>query len=498
MRRIVTLLLASALTGVAGCTVGPDYHKPELTTPPAYLEAVNTPRTAVLQTKADLSTWWTQFADPELNSLVARALAGNPDLQSAASRVREARQEERVTAAAELPSVSATGNAITYNSERTSNTGGAAGSGQGDNGGPAGLSIPTHTNLYAAGFDATWEVDLFGGNRRSLEAARADTQAEEWARRDGQVSLMAEVANDYLTLRTLQVRIAIGEAELQRQRDLFTLIRARRQSGFITNLDVNQQSVQVATAAAMIPQLDAEARAMIHALGVLVGQPPEALADELKANQSVSLPPSPPTLPVGLPSELLERRPDVREAERRLAAANAQIGVQEANLYPKLNLIGIASFASGDITSLFSSDNFASAAVGMASEKLFDGGRTRAQIRAAREERVQALLAYHKAVLGSLRDVEDALGRLTSEETRRTNLAQSVSAAENSLKIAEDQYRTGLVPFINVLQSETSLLNSRDLLAQSDSQSLTDFVAVYKALGGGWSPDAPSAAPAKG
>jgi multidrug efflux system outer membrane protein len=276
MRRIVTLLLASALTGVAGCTVGPDYHKPELTTPPAYLEAVNTPRTAVLQTKADLSTWWTQFADPELNSLVARALAGNPDLQSAASRVREARQEERVTAAAELPSVSATGNAITYNSERTSNTGGAAGSGQGDNGGPAGLSIPTHTNLYAAGFDATWEVDLFGGNRRSLEAARADTQAEEWARRDGQVSLMAEVANDYLTLRTLQVRIAIGEAELQRQRDLFTLIRARRQSGFITNLDVNQQSVQVATAAAMIPQLDAEARAMIHALGVLVGQPPEA------------------------------------------------------------------------------------------------------------------------------------------------------------------------------------------------------------------------------
>jgi NodT family efflux transporter outer membrane factor (OMF) lipoprotein len=498
MRRIVVLLLTSVLTGVAGCTVGPDYHKPELATPPAYLEAVNTPRTAVLQTKADLSTWWTQFGDPELDSLVARALVGNPDLQSAASRVREARQQERVTAAAELPSVSATGNAITYNSERNSSTGGGAGSGQGGNSGLADLSIPTHTNLYAAGFDATWEVDLFGGTRRSIEAARADTQAQEWARRDGQVSLMAEVANDYLTLRTLQVRIAIGEAELQRQRDLFTLIRARRQSGFITNLDVNQQSVQVATAAAMIPQLDAQARAMIHALGVLVGQPPEALADELKANQSVTLPPPPPTLPVGLPSELLERRPDVREAERRLAAANAQIGVQVANLYPKLNLIGIASFASGDISALFSSDNFASAAVGMASEKLFDGGRTRAQIRAAREERVQALLAYHKAVLGSLRDVEDALGRLTAEESRRTNLAQSVSAAENSLKIAEDQYRTGLVPFINVLQSETSLLNSRDLLAQSDSQSLTDFVAVYKALGGGWSPDIASATPTKG
>ena len=496
MRRIETLALASALAALAGCTVGPDYHKPDLPAPPAYLEAVNTPRTAVLQTKADLSTWWTQFGDPELDSLIARALAGNPDLQSAASRVREARQQERVAAAAELPSVSATGTGITYNSERKSNTG--AGGAAGANSGLANLPIPTHTNLYAAGFDATWEVDLFGGTRRSIEAAKADTEAQEWARRDGQVSLMAEVANDYLTLRTLQVRIAIGQAELQRQKDLFTLIRARRQSGFVTGLDTNQQSVQVATAAAMIPQLDAQARAMIHALGVLVGQPPEFLADELKANQNVSLPPPPPTLPVGLPSELLERRPDVREAERRLASANAQIGVQEANLYPKLNLIGVANFASNDIGALFSSENFASAAVGMASEKLFDGGRTRAQIRAAREERVQALLAYRSAVLGSFRDVEDALGRLTSEESRRTSLAQSVSAAQNSLTIAEDQYRTGLAPFINVLQSENSLLNSRDLLAQSDSQSLSDFVAVYKALGGGWSPDAPRPAPAKG
>ena len=484
-------LIVLAPIFAAACTVGPNYQKPALPAPSAFIEATNTPRTAVLQTQADLSTWWTQFGDPELNSLVQRALKDNLDLQSAASRVREARQQERVAFSAELPSVNATTNALTINSNRKTPSGaaaGAMGSGAAAQTGQGALQIPAHTNLYAAGFDATWELDLFGGTRRSVEAAKAQTESAEWARRDGQVSLMAEVANDYLTLRTLQTRIAIGEQELQRQQDLFKLIEARRKSGFVTGLDTNQQSVQVATAAAMIPQLDAQARAMIHALGVLIGQPPETLMDELKASQSVTLPPPPPTLPVGLPSELLERRPDIREAERSLAAANAQIGVQEANLYPKVNLIGLASFASPMISNLFSADNFTSGAVGLGTENIFNGGKTRAQIRAAKEDRQQSLFAYRGAVLSAFQNVEDALGRLTSEETRRSRLADSVAASDKSLKIAQDQYRTGLVPFINVIQSENTLLNSRDQLTQSDSQALTDVVAVYKALGGGWSP----------
>jgi NodT family efflux transporter outer membrane factor (OMF) lipoprotein len=485
LRRLLTVLASMC---AAACTVGPNYVKPALPAPPAYAEAANTPRTAVLQTEADLSTWWTQFGDPELNSLIQRALKDNPDLQSAASRVREARQQERVAFAAELPSVSGTGNALTLNSNRKTAAASAAGTSAGATSAAGGLQIPSHANLFAAGFDATWELDLFGGTRRSIEAARANTEAAEWARRDGQVSLMAEVANDYLTLRTLQTRIVIGEQELKRQQGLFKLIDARRKTGFLTGLDSNQQSEQVALAAAMIPQLDAEARAMIHALGVLVGQPPETLMQELKASDSVTLPPPPPTLPVGLPSALLERRPDIREAERRLAAANAEIGVQAANLYPKVNLIGLASFASPSISNLFSADNFASAAAGLVSEPIFDGGKTRAQIRAAKEERRQAYLAYQSAVLSAFQNVEDALGRLTSEETRRARLADSVTAASNSLAIAQAQYRTGVVPFINVLQSENALLNSRDQLTQSDSQALTDVVAVYKALGGGWSP----------
>jgi multidrug efflux system outer membrane protein len=476
-------LLASAAVGLAttACTVGPNYHAPTMAAPPAFAEAASTARTNVVAASADLSSWWSVFNDPILNDLIRRALADNPDLQTAASRVREARQQERIAFAAELPSLNANGNAVTFNSDRKSS--GAAGGAAA--GGVAGLPIPSHLDLYSAGFDATWEVDLFGGTRRSVEAAKANVDAAEWARRDGQVSLLAEVVNDYLTLRTLQARIAIGQAELQRQKDLFGLIRDRRLSGFVTNLDVNQQSVQVATAAAQIPQLDAQARAQVHALGVLIGQVPETLTGALQPT-AAPLPPPPPTLPVGLPSDLLRRRPDIREAERRLASANAQVGAQEANLYPKLNLIGLASFASPTVDNLFSSRNLSSAAVGMVSVPVFNGGKIRASIAAAKEEKTQALIAYRSTVLGAFRDVEDALARYTAEETRRTSLAQSVAAAENSLVIAKDQYRAGLVTFINVLQAENSLLNSRDQLTQSDAQVLSDLVSIYKALGGGY------------
>jgi NodT family efflux transporter outer membrane factor (OMF) lipoprotein len=382
--------------------------------------------------------------------------------------------------------VNASGNAVSLNSNRKTPSGGAGGAGGAASSGGLGIPIPGHLNLYSAGFDATWEIDLFGGTRRSIEAAKASTEAAEWARRDTQVSLLAEVANDYLTLRALQARIVIGQRELERQRGQFELIRARRQNGFVTNLDVNQQTVQVETAAAQIPQLEAQAKVESHALGVLIGQPPETLVEALKPT-GAALPPAPPSLPAGLPSELLRRRPDVREAERKLAAANARIGVQVANLYPKLNLIGLASFAGMSVDTLFSRQNLSSVGVGMLSEPIFNAGRTRAQIRAAKEADVQARLAYRKAVLSAFRDVEDALARFKADDSRRGSLAASVTASQNSLVIAQDQYRVGLVSFLNVLQAENAVLNSQDQLTQADAQILSDMVSLYKALGGGWS-----------
>jgi NodT family efflux transporter outer membrane factor (OMF) lipoprotein len=457
------------MTALAACTVGPDYHRPVIETPAAYAEAADPPSGA-MEPKADLATWWTKLHDPVLDDLVQRALAGNPDLAAAASRVREARQNERITRAAELPSVNATGNALTFNSNRRPS---------------AALPIPSHANFYAAGFDASWEFDLFGATRRAVEAAKANTAAADWARRDGQVSLVAEVANDYLTLRLLQARAALGEAELQRQQGLFSLIQARRANGFVTDLDVNQQSVAVATAAALIPELTAEAKVEVHALGVLTGKPPEALIDELRPVDT-NLPPPPPHLPLALPSELLQRRPDIREAERQLAAANATIGVKEAALYPKLNLLGLASFGSMNVNDLFSWGNLVSAAVGMVTEPVFNGGKTRASIAVAKEERTQALLAYQGKVFGAFRDVEDALARYRAEAARHVRLNQSVIAATSTLGIARSQYQTGFVTYINVLQAETALLNSRDQLAQSDGKLLTDLASLYKALGGGW------------
>ncbi|HEX4183291.1 MAG TPA: efflux transporter outer membrane subunit [Caulobacteraceae bacterium] len=487
MRPARAIALAAAVE-LAACTVGPDYHRPEIKSPASYAEAQSTGRTAVDSTPAELSAWWTVFHDPTLDELTRRALAGNPDLQTAASRVREAREQTKIAAAAGLPSVSAEGSAVTLNSDRSSGApssagGAAAGAGRGGLG-----FLPSHTNLYSAGFDATWEIDLFGGVRRSVEAAKATEEATEWARRDAQVSLLAEVANDYMTLRALQARIAIGQRELDRQRGEFELIHARRQNGFVTNLDVNQQTVQVETAAAAIPQLSAQAKVQIHALGVLVGEPPEALTAMLEPTSA--LPPPPPSLPVGLPSDLLLRRPDIREAERRLASANAQIGVEVANLYPKLDLIGLAAFASPTVAELFSKKSLSSIALGSVRENLFNGGRTRAQIRVAEEQHAQALQAYRSAVLTGFKDVEDALARFKADDARRASLARSVAAAQNSLVIAQDQYRVGLVSFINVLQSENALLNSQDQLTQSDAQVVSDLVSLYKALGGGWSMEA--------
>jgi multidrug efflux system outer membrane protein len=464
-----------AAATLAACTVGPNYRPPVIASPPAYAEAASTARTAISGADADLSAWWTQFDDPLLTSLIGRALAGSPTLASAQSKVREARLQEIVAGAAEYPKVSAAANAVRLAAP-----------------GDVPLPIPSPLNLYSVGFDATWEVDLFGGTRRSVEAAKADTQGSLWTLRDGEVQLAAEVANAYLTLREAQARIVIGEAELARQRGLFTIIQQRRQTGFVTSLDVNQQSTAVETAAAQLPQLEAQASAQIHALGVLIGQPPEALARELSAGPA-TIPPPPPNLPVGLPSQLLLRRPDIRAAERRLAAANAQIGVHTADLYPKVDLIGLASLASTSVGNLFSTNNFSSALLALGSETLFDAGRTRAQIGEAREERTQALLAWRNTVLGALRDVEDALARYRSEEERRGHLVQSVIAARSTLAIAEDQYRTGFITFINVLGAQDALLNAQDQLAQSDASVASDIVAVYKALGGGWSTAPPPA-----
>ncbi|HEY2070674.1 MAG TPA: efflux transporter outer membrane subunit [Rhizomicrobium sp.] len=480
-------LLCSLL--LTGCTVGPDYVKPDVATAPAFQElGGKSPYSTPVAGEADLSRWWMQFGDAELQKLIAEALRSNLDLLTAASRVREAREQEIVAGAAGLPQVNASGNAIRLhsNSSLTSKLGGgSSSSGSSGSSGSAAPSGPMDVTLYSVGFDATWEVDIFGGVRRGVEAAAAGTDAARWQMRDGEVSLTAELATDYLTLRATQARIGLLRDEGASQQGVLKLTADRARAGFVTQLDVNQQTALVTSTRAQIPELQAQARAMEHAIAVLLAKQPEAMTAELDA--TAPMPALPASLPVGLPSDLLRRRPDVRAAERQLAQATAEVGVAVADLYPKFDLIGAVSLASNSLGTLAQSKNLSEVGLGSIMWPIFHGGEIHANIRSKEEERQQAYNAYQKAVLGAIRDAEDALARYTTEQQRLAELERSVTAARSSATLAARQYKAGTVTYVNVLTAQANLLSAEDQREQSRMTLATNLVSLYKALGGGWS-----------
>lgn len=468
MRRPI-LILALLCTG---CTVGPDYKKPDVAVPSAFREAPN----AGAASEADLAQWWTQFNDPELQSLISRALKSNLDLQTAASRVREAREQEIIEGAAGLPQVNASGMHAHLHSNGDLISGLT---------GQPPVPGGTDVKLYSAGFDASWEIDVFGGVRRAVEQAAANTESAVWAMHDGEVSLTAEVATDYLELRTLRARLAILADEEKRQRYTLSLVSARARTGFVTQLDVNQQVSQAESTSAQIPPLQAQTRATEHAIAILLGELPDALATELET--TAAPPVTPAALPPGLPSDLLRRRPDVREAERKLAAATAGVGVAVADLYPKFNLLGGVSFTSNKLSNLLSASNLGEFGLLQITWPIFQGGKIHANIHAKEEETNQAYLAYQKSVLGAVKDAEDALTREATDIQRIQALDRAVRSAQSSADIARQQYVAGFVTYINVLQTQATNLSARDQLAQGQLAAATDLVSLYKALGGGWS-----------
>ncbi|HEY3812556.1 MAG TPA: efflux transporter outer membrane subunit [Caulobacteraceae bacterium] len=476
----------------ACAAVGPNYHEPNMPTPPAYLESAN--GTSVAQ--ADVARWWTQFHNPELERLTLLALRDNPDIESGFSRIRQAREQEIIAGAQAKPQVNLDAdanntmlskNAGLSNLAKAFGGGGSGGSGGGGSGGgpTSGIGLPgTDFTTYTLGFDASWEIDVFGGVRRSVEAAKDQTGAQRWSLRDTQVSLSAEVATDYLNLRALQQQIIVAERETGRQADLLKMVKARRAAGLAADLDVEQQATQLASSQAQTPTLQAQARADIHALGVLTGQAPEALAQELTPPDAT--PAAPPQIPVGLPSDLLRRRPDVRQAERQLAAATADVGVATAALYPKFTLTGSADLISESLKNLISPNSLQTSITGAMTWPVFDAGKGKANVRAAREKRIQAYAAYRKTVLGALKDVEDALSRYGAEQRRNAALAQAAATADHAYREAQGRYRSGLADFTTVLNSEGALFTAESQKAQSDGALATDLVSLYKALGGGW------------
>jgi NodT family efflux transporter outer membrane factor (OMF) lipoprotein len=451
-----------------GCSVGPNYHQPRVGMPGSWtehLEGGTTNRTALV------AEWWTTFRDPKLNSLIGRAIQSNYDLRIAEARLRQARAQRKVSASDFWPALDASGS---YTRERVSENGLQA----------VAPGVPLENNLYQAGFDAAWEIDVFGGKRRALEAATADVGASQEDRSDTLVTLLAEVARNYVELRGLQQRLVITRDNIKSQQDALEVTQARFKGGVASELDVTQAAALLASTRSQLPALETSIKQTMHQLAVLLGQVPGALRAELSEDSPI--PPTPPEVPVGLPSELLRRRPDIRRAERQLAATTARIGVQTGELFPKFSLTGSAGLSSLSASDWFTGGSKVWSMGPTVQWRIFDAGRIRANIRVENARQEEALAVYEKTVLTSLQDVENALVAYGQEQVRYRSLKEGAEADQRAVELANELYSKGLADFLNVLDAQRSLYLAQDQLVQSQKTVSQNLVALYKALGGGW------------
>jgi multidrug efflux system outer membrane protein len=507
-KRLIPMLF-SMLAGA--CSVGPDFTPPDAQAPDNWhdLQRVQNPpddmrfphasMPSLVATNADPDPrWWRQFNDTTLDSLVDRAAAGNLDLKSAVLRIAAAREQAVVSGAQGLPQLSAN---ASYKREQLGLKGLLQSQGVYDKVnalGPNSASVTGALNsltapvsLFQDGFDASWELDLFGRVRRSVESANAQTESAIENRNDALVSLEAEVAQTYSQLRGAQLLKRITLAEIDSEQQILDLTSEQARVGLTSQSDVESATAQVGSLQAQLPQFDAQIAQAMNGLAVLTGSAPGALDEELEAPGAV--PPVPPSVPVGLPSTLARRRPDIRRAESDLHAATAEIGVAVAQMYPDVSLTGTIGTRATQAKYLAHWSSLFWTAGPSISLPIFEGGALRANVRIAKAQAGQAALQYRSTVLKALQDVDNALVSYRTDQDRREALTRTVEANRISLQLATDSYRKGLVSFITVLDAERQLAGTREQLAQSTVSVTTDLIAVYKALGGGWQ-GAPEAA----
>jgi len=516
IRRMLVLSVTALLPGCFA--VGPDYEPPKIPVPQQWSEAtVGAPSRAEQPDK-----WWKTFNDPVLDKLISDAIASNLDLKLALERVKDARVLRSATIAAGLPSLTAKSNVsrrFNNSSSSASQTGGTSSAG-------GGFGIGNQfINIFQMGFDAQWELDFFGGIRRAVEAADATVDAEVENSRDVLVTLLGDVARNYIELRANQRLAAITRENLHAQQETQTLTQIRQQAGLASMLEVTQAQAQAATTEAQLPNYETVVKQSIHALSVLLGKEPGALAVRLEQQETISMKkpspegegwvrgnnmaknllksPHPNLLPkeegasvpnsttviTNLPSELLQRRPDIRRAERRLAVANASVGIATAELYPKINLaafIGLQNTTITDFTPLGKSWSAASSLT----MPIFNWGKLNANINSKKTQFEQAFLSYQSTVLSAFKEVEDALVAYGKEQERHIALEQAVAANQLAVQLADERYQKGLTAFLDVLESQKALYQTQSLLVASESQLSSNLVALYKSLGGGWQTEA--------
>jgi hypothetical protein len=465
--KIAPRLTLLSLAFLVSCTVGPNYQSGVPADPAAPFVSPG----ADPSSTGDVTTWWKKFNDSKLNTLISRALAANQDLKIAASRVAEAKAARTVARADFFPQVSAGGSATRSQGSEAASANPAFGGGQ-------------TSNSFNLNLDASWEPDIFGGTRRNVEAATADIQAAAENTRDVQVGLVAEVATAYLELRGYQARKSVAERNLKSQKDTLELTKSRQAAGVANDLDVARAEAQTEATAATLPQFEALLRRSIYRLGVLLGGAPGSVVDELISSKAQ--PEVPPAVPVGLPSDLVRRRPDVRRAERQLAAATARIGVATADLYPKFSLTARAGLSSLEAEELFKGKAGLWSLGPSLSWPVFTAGKIKGNIAIQNARQEQAALAFEKSVYLALEDVEGSLISFGQEQKRYASLTRSVNATRRASSLASDRYKAGLENFLTVLEADRQLLSAEDAQVSSQTQVSLNLVKLYKALGGGW------------
>jgi multidrug efflux system outer membrane protein len=461
---LALIALATLAAALTGCAVGPNYVQPATPVAPQFAGATQGPYSGT-----DVQgNFWTQFSDPTLDRLIDQALAANHDLRIALGNLMEARAQRHEAQFDLAPTVTASGG---YTKQRFP----AVDSPTGE---------PLTQRFYDAGFDAFWELDFFGGVRRNIEARSAQVQGAEAGLRDAQVSVTAEVARTYFELCGEQARFAVAWRNVENQRATLQLTQARLEAGRSTELDTARAQAQLSATLSTLGPLEAAIARSIHRLSVLTGQQPDALRELLTPTRE--LPELPQLTAVGDPAALLRRRPDVRVAERELAASTALVGVAIADLFPKVTFTGNFSYAAAEPGQLGSSASRGYTIAPGITWAAFDLGRVRAEVAGSRAHADVALAGYEQTVLRALEETENAL--ITHARTRDSlsDAAAAAAASQTAARIARTRYEGGMVDFLDVLDAERTQLADEDRLAQSRTDAATSLVAVYKALGGGW------------
>jgi len=473
----MALALLAAVT--AGCMVGPDYQRPAIDVPEGWSEA---PKESV-PAQSEPSRWWAAFNDPELDSLIDRAIAANLGIAAAEARIRESRANRKIAAAPFWPSLTASGS-YTRGVQSQNAFGSFGGSPTGSQPGAASGVGSEPTNQYLANFDATWELDVFGGTRRSVEASQATLEASYFDRGDVLLTLLGDVARNYIEVRGFQRQLDVARTNLALQQDTLDLTRSRYQGGLASDLDVARAEAQVETTASQVPTLETSYKNTVHSLGVLLGEAPGALTDELASTKAI--PVASAEIPAGLSSDVLRQRPDIRRAERQLASATAQVGVATADLYPKFSLVGSAGLQSVGASDFFTSGSKLWSIGPSMTWPIFQGGQIVATIEVRDAQAQEALLTYRQTILTALQDTENAIVAYTRERDRHERLVAAAASNQRAVELSTALYTRGLSDFLSVLDAQRNLLQAQNDLALSETAVSTDLVALHKALGGGW------------